>query len=163
HGRLDTQRHPDAPARLLAARRRFEQRLAAPGLARFVERFDRERYNPNASVAENLLFGTPIGGTFEGDALAQHFYVQSVLEQDGLADDLLRIGHQLARMMVELFGDLGPEHRLSEEFGVIGAEELRQLERIVARAERRGIDVLPARDSERLIGLALRLVAAGDR
>ena len=66
-------------------------------------------------------------------------------------------------MMVELFGDLGPEHRLSEEFGVISGDELRQLERIVARAERRGLDLLPARDRERLLTLAFRLVAAGDR
>src|ERR1051325_6987344 len=51
YGRLDPQCHPEASQRLLEARGVLESRLAALGLTRFVERFDRDRYNKNASVA----------------------------------------------------------------------------------------------------------------
>jgi energy-coupling factor transporter ATP-binding protein EcfA2 len=163
HGRIDPERHPDAPDRLLEARRRFGERAEALGLARFVERFDPERYNTNASIADNLLFGTPIGPVFDGDGLAGNAYVQDVLGESGLTGDLLEIGRKLAAVMVELFGDTAPGHDLAEEFGFVRAEELREFERILARADRAGLDSLPAAERTRLLGFALNLVAARDR
>jgi len=163
YGRLDPQCHPEASRGLLEARGVLEARLAALGLARFVERFDRDRYNKNASVAANLLFGTPIGPVFEDDALAENAYVAEVLDRAGLTPDLLRIGHRLAETMVELFGDLPPEHGLIEEFGFAPTEDLRTLEKLLDRADRTRLDGLPDRDQARLLGLAFKLVAARDR
>src|SRR5436190_2210536 len=161
--RLDPERHPDAAERLLEARRRFDQRLTAKGLVTLVERFDRERYNASASVAANLLFGTPIGPTFANGGLAENAYVRRVLDEAGLTDDLLQAGYRLAGMIAELFGDLPPGHALLEEFDIVGGEDITGLERIVARAERDGLDGLPESDRTRLLRLALRLVAARDR
>ena len=163
HGRLDPQCHPDAAQRLLEARRLFDERLAAEGLLPLVERFDPERYNASASIAENLLFGTPVGPTFAEDRLAENGYLREVLDRTELTPELLQIGLRLASMMVELFGDLPPGHSFLEEFEAIGAEDLQGLERILARAERDDFDRLPAGDRTRLLGLALRLVAARDR
>ena len=42
------------------------------------------------------------------------------LDHSGLTPDLLRIGRRLAETMVELFGDLPPEHGFGEEFGKTG-------------------------------------------
>jgi ABC-type multidrug transport system fused ATPase/permease subunit len=161
--RLDPERHTDAAERLLEARRRFEQRLTAEGLVTLVERFDPEHYNASASIAANVLFGTPIGPTFANGALAENAYVRQVLDQAGLTEDLVRAGHRLAEMIVELFGELPPGHALLEEFELVGGDELAELERIVARAERGGLDALPPADRTRLLGVALRLVAARDR
>src|SRR5712672_4002768 len=161
--RLDLERHPDAAERLLEARRRFDQRLTAKGLVTLVERFDRERYNASASVAANLLFGTPIGPTFANGGLAENAYVRRVLDEAGLTDDLVQAGYRLAGMIAELFGDLPPGHALLEEFDIVGGEDITGLERIVARAERDGLDGLPESDRTRLLRLALRLVAARDR
>ena len=86
-----------------------------------------------------------------------------MLDRLALSADLIAIGRKLAAMIVELFGDVSPEHRLAEEFGFIGAEELRHFERILRRAERVGLDRLSASDRARLIGLAFELVAARDR
>jgi putative ABC transport system ATP-binding protein len=163
HGRLDPECHPEAAGQLLEARRRLAARLEPLGLAPFVERFDPARYNKSASVAANLLFGTPIGSVFEDDALAENAYMLEVLERAGLTDDLLRIGRRLAETMVELFGDLPPEHSLVEELGFATAEDLPALEKVLDRLQRTGIDRLPARDRARLVGLAFRLVAARDR
>jgi putative ABC transport system ATP-binding protein len=163
HGRLDRERHPEAPDRLLEARRRFRERADALGLARFVERFDPANYNTSASIADNLLFGTPIGPVFEGDGLTANPYVQQVLQEAGLDRDLLEVGRKVAATMVELFGSLGAEQGLAEEFGFAGGDELRDFERILARAERAGLDSLPTPDRTRLLGLAFKLMAARDR
>jgi putative ABC transport system ATP-binding protein len=160
---LDPERHPDAAERLLEARRRFDQRLTAKGLVTLVERFDAEHYNASASIAANLLFGTSIGPTFADGGLAENAYVRRVLDEAGLTEDLVQAGHRLAGMIAELFGDLPPGHALLEEFDIVGGEDITGLERIVARAERDGLDGLPESDRTRLLGLALRLVAARDR
>ncbi|MBV9967250.1 MAG: ATP-binding cassette domain-containing protein [Alphaproteobacteria bacterium] len=161
--RLDPDRHPDAGERFLEARRRFEERLTAQGLVSLVERFDPEHYNSSASIAANLLFGTPIGPSFADGALAENAYVRQVLDKTGLTEDLVHAGHRLGEMIVELFGDLPPGHALLEEFDLLGSDDVAGLERIVKRAERAGLDPLSAADRTRLLALALRLVAAHDR
>src|SRR5215471_18590397 len=161
--RLDQERHPGAAERLLEARRRFEQRLTAKGLVTLVERFDPAHYNVSASIAVNLLFGTPIGPTFANGQLAENAYVRQVLDGADLTEDLVRAGHRLAGMIVELFGDLPPGHALLEEFDIVGSADISGLERIVKRAERDGIEALADADRVRLLGLALRIVAARDR
>ncbi|HKS90196.1 MAG TPA: ABC transporter transmembrane domain-containing protein [Stellaceae bacterium] len=163
HGRLDPERHPDAAARLLEARRRFAERHAALGLARFVERFDPQRYSRNASIADNLLFGTPVGPVFADGSLVENGYVQAVLQQAGIDRDLLGIGLQLAQTMVELFGSLTVEPQLVEDFGFVRGDELHGLDRLQARAKRNGPENLPPADRARLLELALQLVAARDR
>ncbi|HZU90768.1 MAG TPA: ABC transporter ATP-binding protein, partial [Stellaceae bacterium] len=162
-GRLDPERDPQAAASVVEARHRLSDRLAAHGLGRLVERFDPERYHANSSIAQNLLFGTPIGPVFEGEALAGNAYVQSVLDREGLTAPLLAVGAQVARTMVELFAQFRPEHEFFEEFSFIGAEDLPVFERILGRIDTAGIDALPPRERERLLWVAMKLVAARNR
>src|SRR5947207_2119542 len=102
-GRLDPATHPDLAEHLLEARQALAQRLVADGITNLVETYDPERYNSNATVAENLLFGTPIGPTFELDALADNIHVRRVLDKLGLTDDLVEAGRQVAATMTEMF------------------------------------------------------------
>jgi putative ABC transport system ATP-binding protein len=163
HGRLDPEQAPAAAARFLEARHRFEEQLRASDIAHFVERFDPARYNRQASIAENLLFGAPIGPTFAADRLADSRYVRQVLDEAGLTLELLGAGRKLAEMMVELLGDLAPEHGLAEEFGLVQSGELAELERVLARLGRVGLDRLSTADQAPLFRLAVKLVAATDR
>jgi ABC-type multidrug transport system fused ATPase/permease subunit len=160
-GRLDPDRQPEA-ARLLEARRVLAERLETSGLAHLVERFDPERYNTNSPVSANLLFGTPIGPVFEGDGLARNAYVQKVLDQVGLTHDLIEVGAGVARMMIELFTGLHPEHMLFEEFSFISADDLPVFEGILKRMEIAGVEHLLQPPRERLLSLAFKLVAARD-
>jgi len=162
-GRLDPQQQPEAAQGIVEARRRLECRLVADGIAELVERFDPDRYNTNSSVADNLLFGTTIGDTFDGEGLARNEYVQRVLDRHGLTRDLLAAGAQVAEIMVELFGDLPPDHDFVAEFSYIGAEDLPRLERILARLGRSGPASLAPEDRAQLLSLALKIVAARDR
>lgn len=161
-GRLDPNRQPEIAARIVDARRVLARRFADSGVAELVERFDPDRYNANSTIGANLLFGTPIGPVFDGDGLAHNLYVRSMLDAQGLRPDLIRIGVQLARTSIELFAGMRPEHQFFEEFSFLGAEDLPEFERIVTRLDKLGIDNLLAQERARLIGLALRLVAARD-
>jgi putative ABC transport system ATP-binding protein len=161
-GRLDPDRQPEAAHHILDARRVLAERLMEKDAAHLVERFDPDRYNTNSPVSVNLLFGTPIGPALEGDGLARNPYVQSVLEKVGLTHDLVEVGAQVARMMIELFTGLHPEHEFFEEFGFISADDLPGFENILKRMERAGVESLLQPPRERLLSLAFKLVAARD-
>ncbi len=78
-GTIDPARAPDLASALLAARKRL-RRAARGDAAVSVESFDADRYNVNATLAENLLFGVATDETFAVDRLADHSYVRTVLD-----------------------------------------------------------------------------------
>jgi putative ABC transport system ATP-binding protein len=79
-GTLDPQSQPDLAARILEARENLKLRLVDPEIGSLVEPFDRDKYNDNMSVAENLMFGTPRDDALQADKLADNTYVRRVLE-----------------------------------------------------------------------------------
>ena len=158
-GRLDARTDPDLAAAIVAARRGMQAALAAEGAGRLIEPFDPERYNHQASVGENILFGTPVGGAFAPARLARNPYMRAVLEAEDLVRPLTEIGLTVARMTVEIFSELPNDHPLFDAYSLFPAAERGYFEDLVVRlpaatALRRG----PAgqRDRKRLIGLALR-------
>jgi putative ABC transport system ATP-binding protein len=162
-GRLDPAQQPQMAERLLEARRALAGRLAADGITKLVETYDLERYNSNATVAENLLFGTPIGPVFEFDALADNIHVLRVLDKLGLTDDLVEAGRQVAATMTEMFADLPPEHEFFAEFSFISAKDLPEFAAILAALDGRGVRGLHRDQRRRLLSLPFKLVAARHR
>ncbi len=162
-GTLDAAQRPDLAEKVLAARRALHGRLQDPAYAGLVEPFNAEKYNKNLSVAENLLFGTPIGKEFDGDNLAAEPYVQAVFKQLGLDQDLLRMGLSIAETMVELFSDLSPDNPLFEQYSFISADELPNVRLLLQRLGGKGADAVPESDRARLMTLPLRYVEARHR
>ena len=157
--RLDPRADTDLAAALVAARRGMQAALQAEGAGRLVEPFDPDLYNHQASVGENILFGTPVGGAFAPARLARHPYLRAVLEAEDLVRPLTEIGLAVARMTVEIFSELPNDHPLFDAYSLFPAAERGYFEDLVVRLPaagglRRG----PAgqRDRTRLIGLALR-------
>jgi putative ABC transport system ATP-binding protein len=161
--RLDPEVDPEAARRLLEARAALACRLAEDGISHLVETYDAERFNRNASVAENLLFGTPIGPAFDFEALADNNYVLRVLGKVGLIEDLVEAGREVAETMVELFADLPPDHAFFEQYSFIGANDLPEFAAILGRAEKGRTAVLPAPDRTKLLSLPFKLIPARHR
>src|SRR5689334_4347776 len=85
--------HGDLPEHLLEARRAMQDRLLADErLARLVEPFDPDRYNTNATLAENLLFGVPVDERFDIERLAGNAQIRATLDATGLTSDLVEVG-----------------------------------------------------------------------
>jgi len=162
-GRLDPALQPDLAERLLEARGALAQRLVGDGITNLVETYDPERYNLNASVAENVLFGTPIGPTFELDALADNIHVRRVLDQLGLTDDLVEVGRQVAETMTEMFAGLPPEHEFFEQFSFIDANELPEFAAMLTTVESGGLAALDPQQRDKLLSLPFKLIAARHR
>ena len=149
--------------RLLRARRAFRERLSEPGIAALVESFDPERYNENATVGENLLFGTPVGDGFDMDRLAENPWVLQVLEGEGLVERLLEAGRTVAATMVELFSGVPPGHSSFERFSFIDADDLPEYQTLLDRIAQDGMEALGAEDRTRLLSLPFLLQPARHR
>ncbi len=161
-GAVDPAENPDVAGKVLDARVAVRERLDDPGLGGTVEPFDAAHYNTNATVAENLLFGVPLGKALNDDGIAEHPYMRRVLESVGLTGDLLKIGQRVAETMVELFADLPPGHEFFDQFSFISAEELPEFQAILGRAAR-GLDSLTETDRQRLTALTFKLIPARHR
>jgi putative ABC transport system ATP-binding protein len=160
---VDPAHYPGLADSVLRGREAIRGRLAAPGMQGLVEQFDAGRYNRNATLAENLLFGTPMGKTFDIENLAGNDYVRHVLRQTGLADDLLKTGHKLAETMVELFSGLPPGHEFFERFSFIKQDDLPEVKAVLARAADAGLEQIEEADRDLLMALPFKMISARHR
>jgi putative ABC transport system ATP-binding protein len=162
-GRIEATTRPELAERFLAARTALRERLKDPEIAPLVEVFDEDSYNANATLGENLLFGTPVGDAFNMDRLAENPYVLSVVAKAGLTGDLLEAGRRVAQTMVELFADLPPGHEFFEQFSFIRSDDLPEFQAMLNRVERLGIAGVTDEDRTMLLSLPFRVVEARHR
>ena len=153
----------DVDERVLAARRHMRERLQALGIEDWVERFDPATYNRNATLAENLLFGTPVRRVFDMENLAANAYVRQVLRETGLDELLLRTGHKVAETMVELFSGLPPGHEFFAQYSFINQDDLPEFQAILKRVGEVGLKGLAAEERQALLALPFKLIAARHR
>jgi len=162
-GLLDPVARPEAATALLEARKAVHARLVGDKLTHLVEPFEVTRYNTNASLAENLLFGTPVGPAFLMEELASNTYVQCVLDKAGLTDDLVQRGLKVAETMVEIFADGAPSEEFIAQFSFIGADQLPEFQAIIARLGKGGVQGLKKEDRIRLLSLPFKLIVSRHR
>ncbi|MDP3163625.1 MAG: ATP-binding cassette domain-containing protein, partial [Reyranella sp.] len=162
-GTIDAALRPDLAEKILKARHTLGGRLQNSDYAGLVEPFNGDLYNKNLSVAENLLFGTPLGKQFDGDNIAADPYVQSLLQATGLNLDLQRMGLSIAETMVELFSGLSPDNPLFEQYSFISADELPNVRLLLQRLGGKGIEAVPEADRRRLMTLPFRYIEARHR
>ena len=148
---------------ILTARKKFRERLDKSDISNFVESFDKEVFNSNASVAENLLFGTPKGDSFNSENIGTNAYVVEILERVGLKDEFIRIGRDVASTMVELFADLPSDHEYSSQYSFISSEDLPEFQTLLARSERLGLENMSTEDSNQFLSLPFKLIPARHR
>ena len=162
-GTIDPASNQDLADAILRARAALVERTKDPEVAALIESFDREKYNTNATVGENLMFGNPIDERLDVDRLAENDYVLSVLDKVGLTEQMLSTGYQVAATMVELFADVPSDHELFQQFSFISAEDLPDFQALVTRIDRDSLDQLDTEDRTSLMSLPFKLIPARHR
>jgi putative ABC transport system ATP-binding protein len=151
--RLDPSVNSAAADRIVEARIALHHRLNAPDLVHLVERFDPAAYNRNASIAENILFGSSVDPLMQPHNLPKLPHFQRVVAEEGLEKHLVDMGLSIAETMLELFRDFPPDHPFFDEFSFIPAGELPAYQQVMKRArtaeltyaDRAQLSILPLR------------------
>jgi len=162
-GTIDPATHPELANGILKARQTLREHFEGSKEARLVEPFDEAAYNNNATLGENLLFGTPVGEDFDMERLALNPYVLEVLEKAGLIDDMLAMGRSVAETMIEIFADLPPGHEFFEQYSFISSEDLPEYQTTLSRTAKQTFAEMREDDRERLLSLPFKLVPARHR
>lgn len=154
---------PELTESMMKARKALRKRLQEDKFSGLVETWERTDYNHNASVAENILFGTPVDETFAIETLGQNEHIQNALKKVGLYDDFVDMGRKVAALMVELFHDLPPGHEFFERFSFITADDLPEFQIILSASASDGVSALSHEQRERLRQLPFKLISARHR
>jgi len=147
----------------LEARKRLGDRLDDENLRYLVEAYDPDSYNDNATLAENLLFGTIVSNGPDPETRGDHSYVRQVLDDVSLTEDLLNVGREAATLMVELFADVEPGDPLFEQYSFIKAEALPDYQTILTKMARGGSEALTDEERGMLLAMPFKLMPARHR
>ena len=128
--------YPDLAKRILQARALFKERVISQELESIVEFLDPDKYNDNASLAENILFGVSNHEKFSAAGLAEHPILLDLLDEYDLVDSLDTAALSIAKTTVELFSDLPPGHEFFERYRFVDSDDLFELRRILNAVEK---------------------------
>lgn len=150
----------DEVTRILHARTALRQRLEKTGLSNAVEPFESTRFLEGCNLGENIIFGTFIAD-IDGEEkrlLEQHLVL--TLTAVDLKQDFMRIGLDVAGLMLEMFRDLNSNDEFFKDFNFIRTEEFTIYEAIRRRADSHEASSLDLDSQLALIRLTLQLVAS---
>ncbi|MCS0503440.1 ABC transporter transmembrane domain-containing protein [Ancylobacter mangrovi] len=157
--RLGSDLAPDVAERMLNARGAILAHYAELGIADYVESFQPKRFNTNATIGENLLFGVSIGQRFTPENLPYDPFVRSIISAEALSGPLTTIGLKMVETVAEAFQGLAANNPLRERYSFVDDAELNELWPKVESSWQRGQRrQFPAEVRDKLIGYALMYV-----
>jgi putative ABC transport system ATP-binding protein len=145
------------------ARQSFRQELADNGIEDAVEFFDPDRFNANASVAENLWFGAVVTDYTDPHQMAANPSLLDTLRRHDLLDCLLQAGHVAISHIVSMFRDLGADDARLGQFSLIDTDEMAAYESLLRRIPNLEKGPLSDADQAMVLGIALQLTPAKHR
>ncbi|CAN5242501.1 ABC transporter ATP-binding protein [soil metagenome] len=144
--------------RIKEVRAALHARLEEKGLADVIAPFEEGVYNTEATVAENLLFGVPVGSALAGKSLAANPYFRSVLEEHELDEALYHMGLEMARNAIELFRDLQPDNPLFQQLTFMTAEELPDIQALLQKLEDKAFADVSEADRDRIVAFSFSYI-----
>ncbi len=162
-GTLDPDTHPELCKELIEARFKFRDRLTELGFDAFVEPFDPDKYNDQATIGENILFGTAILPAYEPNNFPSNQIVTNVLEEVGLEDKLFDMGKQVAETTVELFGELSLDNPFFDQLTYMEPDQIPEYRTVLNRIGNMPIDEITKADRELILKLPFAYTESKNR
>ncbi len=144
----------DLVEKLIRVRHSFQENYGEE-LADYFEFFDQERYLYYSNIAANLTFGSPNVEEFTVDRLPENPYFLSFLDEAQLKNPLVSLGRDLARMTVDILGNLPPDEVFFQNTPIT-SPEFEDYKALVARTAGTRLHELSEEDRHMFLRLALR-------
>lgn len=129
--KVDLAAHPAMSEVIVDVRAALQRRLAEEDLEGTVVPFQPDSYNDQATVGENLLFGTMKQSMLTPATLAAHPYFKQIMRDTGLSNDLYAMGLEIAETAVELFRDLPQDNPFFQQLTFMSAEDIPAYEELL--------------------------------
>lgn len=155
---VNTAAHSDLTDRIVELRQALRKRLKKEDLDDLVVPFKLDAYNPQATVGENLLFGTMKRPMMTNRKLAAHPYFRSTLRETDLHLDLYAMGLEIAANAVELFQDLPPDHPFFQQLTFMTADDIPHYQQLLQKLEGRSFEDASEDERSSIIRLSFSYV-----
>ncbi len=156
--RLNVGHLPGLADDVLTLRKSLNDSLKDQDLNSIVLPFEPDRYNSEATVVENLLFGVPADKETSINTIVRHPFFEDAMTEAGLVDMLFELGWRFARNTVELFEDTQDNPDILKRLTHIKPEELPEYELILSRTTPEGAKAARRDDLIRIILLSFQYV-----
>ncbi|ASY65629.1 hypothetical protein SJ05684_b46470 (plasmid) [Sinorhizobium sojae CCBAU 05684] len=160
---MDPAEHPDFAGEIVEMRGALRRRLEAEKLSDLVVFFEPGSYNIEATVGENLLFGTVTDRARWERALESHPFFKTVLKRAGLHETFYQMGLEIAENVVELFRDLPPDHPFFQQLTFMTSEEIPVYEALLQKLRGRPLAEVSEDDAIRIIRLCFGYIETRHR
>ena len=144
--------------KILNLRKSFQQNFSEE-LSEYVEFYLDDAYLSHSSIAENLIFGSPLTPAYDFQTLSGNSEFLGFLESCGLRLPLLETGAEIIRQTVDILGDVADDELFFAQTP-IESSEYQDCKRIAEKLGRQASVDLPAEDIIMLIGVALKFTPA---
>lgn len=155
---VNSKAHSDLTSRIVELRNALIDRLKEEDLDGLVVPFEFTAYNTQATVGENLLFGTLKRPMMTNKKLAAHPYFIKLFEESGLNVDLYEMGLEIAENAVELFTDLPPDHPFFQQLTFMTAEDIPEYQALLQKLKGRDFKDASPQDRASIIRLSFSYI-----
>jgi putative ABC transport system ATP-binding protein len=156
--RVNNRKVPGIAQDVLAMRSRLRERLQERSLPNAVLAFEPDRYNPEAKVGENLLFGVPSDPDTSVSAIVNHAFFRETLGQLGITREMFSLGWNFARTTVQLFSGMEEDPELLQWLPYMTADELPDFEQTIARTRPDRLEEASMADRVRILRLSMSYI-----
>jgi putative ABC transport system ATP-binding protein len=121
---VEVDRYPGFADKVVTMRQVLREELAQENLSDLIIPFEPGAFNVEATVLENMLFGTSSRAELSMERIGENPYFRSVLKSGPLGRQLFDMGVEIARNAIELFADLPPDHPFFQQLTFMRADEI---------------------------------------
>ncbi len=122
-----------------------------------VEFFDEKQFLSYASIADNIIFGTPVAEEFKNHNLVKNQFFLKFMDDSDLTRPLLSLGKEIADQTVDILKNIRHDKMFFEQ-SPIKLEEFDQYENIVIQIQNKKLHQINKEQKTRLLELALRFL-----
>ncbi len=150
-------------ARIVELRRALRSELERENLSGLIVPFEPDSYNTEATVGENILFGTMRDAQTGSSKIIESKYFLSLMRGTGLSHTLFDMGYTIAENIVEIFSDLPPDHPLYQQLTFMTAEDIPNYQQMLQRLQGKQYDDASEADRRAMIRLSFFYVEPRQR
>lgn len=122
-------------ARIVELRHVLRAELEKENLSGLIAPFELESYNSEATVGENLLFGTMRDSSQTIRTVIESDYFRSLMRKTGLVKTLFEMGYTIAENIVEIFADLPGDHPFFQQLTFMTPEDIPVYQQMLQRLQ----------------------------
>jgi putative ABC transport system ATP-binding protein len=140
-------------ARIVELRQALRTELEQENLSGLIVPFEPSSYNAEATVGENIMFGTLRNGSASSRQIIDSDYFRSLMRGSGLSKTLFDMGYTIAENVVEIFSDLPTDHPFFQQLTFMTADDIPGYQQMLQRLQ--GKSYSEATETERRAMLRL--------